>query len=343
MLNHHTDAILRTLVEQYIRTAVPVASESIARQSPIKVSPATVRNKMAELEETGYIVRPHISSGGMPSSKGYRFYVESLDNGLEPSIRLQELVRNRFGEAAQNIEVWMEVAASILSELSENMAVVTYPKAPSPRIKQIQLVLIQELMALLVVVFPEARLRKYFVTLDDLYSQNELTLVANKLNEMYGGMGYTEILETPADLTPFEESVRQNTLTILKEDDSESIADHAVDGIRLLLSQPEFLHEGKAQQIIEIVEEKALVKDILTNQPEADGVVVRIGGENFDDNLNPFSVVVCRYGMPNEASGVVAVMGPQRMRYGNVISGVKFLSNLMGDLLYKIPNRRRHD
>ena len=82
MLNHHTDAILRTLVEQYIRTAVPVASESIARQSPIKVSPATVRNKMAELEETGYIVRPHISSGGMPSSKGYRFYVESLDNGL---------------------------------------------------------------------------------------------------------------------------------------------------------------------------------------------------------------------------------------------------------------------
>ena len=294
------------------------------------------------MEETGYIVRPHISSGGMPSSKGYRFYVESLDNGLEPSIRLQELVRNRFGEAAQNIEVWMEVAASILSELSENMAVVTYPKAPSPRIKQIQLVLIQELMALLVVVFPEARLRKYFVTLDDLYSQNELTLVANKLNEMYGGMGYTEILETPADLTPFEESVRQNTLTILKEDDSESIADHAVDGIRLLLSQPEFLHEGKAQQIIEIVEEKALVKDILTNQPEADGVVVRIGGENFDDNLNPFSVVVCRYGMPNEASGVVAVMGPQRMRYGNVISGVKFLSNLMGDLLYKIPNRRRH-
>ena len=318
-----------------------MASESIARQSPIKVSPATVRNKMAELEETGYIVRPHISSGGMPSSKGYRFYVESLDNGLEPSIRLQELVRNRFGEAAQNIEVWMEVAASILSELSENMAVVTYPKAPSPRIKQIQLVLIQELMALLVVVFPEARLRKYFLTLDDLYSQNELTVVANKLNEMYGGMGYTEILETPADLTPFEESVRQNTLMILKEDDSESIADHAVDGIRLLLGQPEFLHEGKAQQIIEIVEEKALVKDILTNQPEADGVVVRIGGENFDDNLNPFSVVVCRYGMPNEASGVVAVMGPQRMRYGNVISGVKFLSSLMSDLLYKIPNRRR--
>jgi len=326
-------------VEQYIKTAVPVASESIARQAPIKVSSATVRNKMAELEETGYIIRPHISSGGMPSSKGYRYYVESLDDGLEPPSQLQEFVRNRFGQVARNMEVWMEVAASILSELSENMAVVTHPKAPSPKIKHIQLVLIQELVALLVVVLEEARLRKYLLALDDPYTQGDLTVVANKLNSIYSGMGYSEILGNDTQLTPFEESVRQDTLSILKEEDVDSTSDHAVDGLRLLLAQPEFAQEGKAQQIMEIVEGKGLLKGIMADQPSADSVTVRIGGENSEDRLKPFSVVVCRYGMSNEASGIVAVMGPQRMQYGNVIGGVRFLASLMQDLMYQAPNR----
>ena len=310
-----------------------MASENIAMHAPVRLSSATVRNKMAELEEEGYIRRLHISSGGVPSDKGYRFYVESLDEDLEPPSGLKRHIQGRFGRITKDLEAWMKLASAVLSNLSDNMAIVTYPRATSPRIKHIQIVQLQEFLALLIVVLAEARLRKQLIPLEDPYTQDDLTNIANKLNAAYGGHTFEDFLNKTVGLTPFEEAVRQVTLSILREDCDEGSADLSIDGIRLLLAQPEFSQMGKAREVIESLEDKILVKSIVSEAPQAGNLAIYIGEENAEERLKPYSVVLCQYGIPEEASGVVGVIGPTRMEYSQVIGGVKFLSSFMSDLV----------
>ncbi|MBM3926415.1 MAG: heat-inducible transcription repressor HrcA [SAR202 cluster bacterium] len=336
MFNQRSGAVLKTLVQEYITTATPVPSENIARRAPIKVSSATVRNKMAELEEAGYILRPHISAGGVPSHKGYRFYVESLDDDLELPVASQHEVMGRFRRGLRDLEEWVEQAASVLAELSGNMAVVTYPRAASPRIKAIQVVQLQDLLALLIVVLNEARLKKNLIPLDGPVGQNDFTSVSNKLNSVYAGLTYNQMLNKTVELTPFESLVREETLRLLKEDDEKRAAEHSVDGLRLLLSQPEFAEPGKAKEVAGLLEDGLLVKSFMAKAAEQQKVSVHIGEENAEGPLKSFSVIICQYGIPDEASGVVGVVGPTRLAYSNVISGVKFLSGFMDEMMSSV-------
>ena len=328
-----TYAILRTLVEEYIGTASPVPSEIIARRSPIKVSSATVRNKMAELEEEGYILRPHISSGGIPSSKGYRFYIDTLDEGLEPPQETKRWIVNRFQRVEREAEAWIGMASTILSELSRNVAIVTYPKTPAPRVRYVHLVLIEEFLALLILVLGEARLKKHLIPLESPGDQENLTTVANKLTNVYTGLTYKEIMAKTVELTPLESVVTQGALSALKEDAKRSAAEYILNGLRLLLSQPEFDGRGKALEVLEVLEERTLVNRILAGAPGHGDVTLVVGDENDEESLKPFSIVLCQYGAPEESSGAVAVVGPPRMEYANVIGGMRFLSNYMGDLI----------
>ena len=332
-VNTRTYNILKTLVEEYIGTAVPVASEMIARRSPVKVSAATVRNKMAELEEEGYIIRPHISAGGVPSSKGYRFYTETLKEGLEPPPELKRRIRSQFDEAQREIEAWISMAATVLSDLSRNMSIVTYPRMVYSRIKYVQLVLLQEFLALLIVVLEEARLKKQLIPLESPGDQANLTTVANKLTDVFAGHTYRDALDKTVELTPFEATVAQDALGVLKEDTENAAMDYSIGGLRQLLSQPEFDRQGKAQEVLEVLEEKTLVNSILSDAPSSGDIALHIGEENTEESLKPFSIVLCQYGVPEETSGVVAVIGPTRMEYPNVIGGVRFLSDFMGDLI----------
>lgn len=333
MVNERTATVLKALVEEYIDTASPVASESIAMHAPVRLSSATVRNKMAELEEEGYIRRPHISSGGVPSDKGYRFYVESLDEDLEPPLELKRHIESRFGGIARDLEAWMRLASAVLSSLSDNIAVVTYPRATLPRIKHIQIVHLQEFLALLIVVLAEARLRKQLIPLEDPYTQDDLTTIANKLNAAYSGHTFEDFPNKAVELTPFEEAVQQVTLSILREACNEGSADLSIDGIRLLLAQPEFSQMGKAQEVMESFEDRILVRSILSEAPRAGNLAIYIGEENTVERLKPYSVVLCQYGIPEEASGLVGVIGPTRMEYSQVIGSVKFLSSFMSNLV----------
>ncbi len=328
-----TYAILRTLVEEYIGTASPVPSEIIARRSPIKVSSATVRNKMAELEEEGYILRPHISSGGIPSSKAYRFYIDTLDEGLEPPQETKRWIVNRFQRVERDAKAWIGMASTVLSELSRNVAIVTYPKTPAPRVRYVHLVLIEEFLALLILVLEESRLKKHLIPLESPGDQENLTTVANKLTDVYTGLTYKEIMAKTVELTPLESVVTQGALSALKEDAKRSAAEYILNGLRLLLSQPEFDGRGKALAVLEVLEERTLVNRILAGAPGHGDVTLVVGDENDEESLKPFSIVLCQYGAPEESSGAVAVVGPPRMEYANVIGGMRFLSNYMGDLI----------
>ena len=331
-----THTILRTLVEEYIGTASPVPSEIIARLSPMKVSSATVRNKMAELEEEGYIHRPHISSGGVPSSKGYRFYIDTLDEGLEPSRETKSWIVGRFQRAERDAEAWIRMASEVLSELSRNVSIVTYPRTSAPRVRNVHLVLLEDFLALLILVLEEARLKKQLIPLEMPVDQGNLTSVANKLTDVYTGLTYREIMGKTVELTPFESAVTQGALTALREEAENSAAEYILDGLRLLLSQPEFDGRGKALEVLEVLEKRALVNRILTGAPMHGDVELVIGEENDEESLKPFSIVLCQYGAPDESSGAVAVVGPPRMEYANVIGGMRFVSSYMGEFIGQV-------
>ena len=339
MLKLRTSTTLRILVNEYISSVAPVSSEDIARRSPTKVSSATIRNEMAELEEEGYITRPHISAGGVPSDKGYRFYVESLEDPLELPRGMQQNIRHRFGQAQRDPEAWVQLAATVLSQMADNMVIVTFPRANSARLKHIQLVYIQEFLALLVIVLQGARLRQHLLPMDEPTTQVELTEVANKLNDALEGLTYSEARVKQLELTPLEEVVREGTIAALEGMEAESALEHYVDGLRLLLNQPEFAETGRAKEIVEILEERVLLRSILSEAPDEGNMGVFIGDENPKEELKPFSVIMSQYGIPREASGTISVIGPTRMEYASAIGGVRFLSSYMSELIMSVHGR----
>ena len=183
MLSHRTSTILNLLVDEYVQTATPVASDGIARSPALRVSPATVRSAMSQLTEEGYISRPHVSAGGIPSDLGYRHYVESLGRPPELPGSLRKRVDLWLGQAEPDAGVWARRCAAALSQLTANLAIVTEPRSSSPRLKRLQLVFLQDSVALLVIVLGETRLLKRLLPLEYPASQQQLDQAAARLNE----------------------------------------------------------------------------------------------------------------------------------------------------------------
>ena len=339
MIRSRTGDVLNILVGEYIKIANPVGSQDIARRLPVKVSPATIRNEMAELEDEGYIRRPHVSAGGVPSDKGYRFYVESLDDVPEPPVVLQRQIKDEFAQAQRDVEAWIHVAASVLSRVADNMAIVTFPRASASRIKYVQLVYLQEYLAMLVIVLQEARLRQHLLTLDEPTSQSDLTQVANLLNDSVSGLTYPEIEQRELELTPLGDIVRTETVSILKDIDNQTDLEPYVDGLRLLLAQPEFAETRRATEVVEILEERVLLSNVLSEASGKASTVVFIGEENQAKQLRPFSVILSQYGIPQEVYGTIGVIGPTRIEYASVIGGVRYLSSFMSELIMGVHGR----
>lgn len=340
-LKERTSAVLKTLVSEFINTASPVGSGDIARVSLLKVSPATIRNEMAELEEGGYIKRPHISAGGVPSDKGYRYYVETLDEPPDLPVNLKDDIRDQFRQADMDMEVWVQTAASALSETLGNMAIVTLPRAEANRLNYIQLVYLQDFLALVIIVLRGATLAKQLLPLEAPTTQEELTTAANKLNENIAGLKHSEILdkENDLELTPLENKVKAQALLALKKMDLEASVDFYVDGLRLLLGQPEFDRTALAREVVGMVEERVLINSMLAEAPGPGSVGVFIGEENSHEVFKPFTVVLGRYGVPQEAFGTIGVVGPTRIGYETTIGGVRFLSSLMSGLMMGVNGR----
>ena len=335
-MTQRASSVLNILVDQYVHTASPVASEDIARRSASRVSPATVRNAMSQLTEEGYISRPHVSAGGIPSDLGYRYYVESLEEVPELPIAVRQRIHHHLEQAELDVDVWSQQCATILSRLTANLSIVTVPHASPPRLKQIQLVYLSEFLALLIVVLQEARLLRRLLPMEEEVSQSELDLSANKLNEHLSGLDHTDIEANRLELTSLEERVMRDTSAMLREAESSGSREHRMDGLRLLLNQPEFSQSGRARELVEMLEERVLVESVLSEMPQTDDLCIYIGGENQDEALRSYGVILCRYGIPNHLGGTICVIGPTRMGYAEAIGGARYLSSIMSRLVVEI-------
>ena len=336
MITQRKTELLKTLVGDYIESANPVASESVARRHSLGVSPATVRNDMADLEEQGYITRPHHSSGAVPLDKGYRFYVESMPSVEDLPSESQEVLRYEFTRAERDIEVWTRLAATLLAQLANNVGMVTYPRERESRLMRVNLVPIQESLAFLILVLQEVKLRKQLVPLSEPLSGDDLQTVANKLSETLSGRNRQEIIPKIREMSPLERSVAESVVDIMEAEDRALYTDHYVEGLRHLLNQPEFSEGGKAREIVDVLEDKELPRAVMAEAPEWGSIRVVIGEENRATFLRPLSIVVCRYGLPGGGQGSITAIGPTRMEYSHTMAGVSFISSLMTELVSQV-------
>ena len=327
VLKERREAILRVIVGEYIGRAVPVASKTIAQDYDLKVSPATIRNDMAYLEGEGYITRPHHSAGCIPTDKAYRYYVESL--GREVGFSGVEPIYHPVRKTRDRVESQIRWAVFFLARFVRNLAIITSPKTSQSHFKHLDLVSLQDFVALLILVLYGARIRQRFLSFDEAVSQDELTSLANRFNAVYEGMTRDEILAEEPGLSPRERKVAQAVIDIMEGENRLEYGRPYIEGLYLLLSQPEFSRTSRVVGILELLEKENWLANALGQQASEGKVEVIIGGENAEEALQDFGLVVGRYGVSTKASGIVGVIGPKRMDYSRAISSVNSVSTLL--------------
>lgn len=338
MLSERTGKILKSIVQEYIVKAVPVPSQAIAREASIRVSSATVRSEMARLEEEGYILRPHTSAGSVPSDKGYRFYVESLED-LTLSPAEQRFISHLFHQVENDVGEWLSLAAELIARMVHNVAIVTIPRPAASKFKHIELVALQDSLALMVLVLHGAKLKQKLIDFRRIVPQNELAQISNWLNDEYADLTGQQITAKDIVLTPVEQEVTECLLQMMQAEDEPDYEAPYLDGWHFMLNQPEFADARHMLSLVALAEHRSLLKNILTERLESNKVRVTIGKEHKDAAFHNCSVVISRYGIPDEATGTVGVVGPTRMPYAHTISTVGYLAAVLSRLMAALYGR----
>jgi len=330
-LTEREKTILRVIIADYIVGAKPVASKAIVNKHGLKVSPATIRNDMAYLEQEGYITHPHTSAGSIPTDKAYRYYVESISEDVELSLAEQHLVFQLFQQAQEEMEEWVKVAAALLSRLVRNMAVVTSPKATRHYFKHLDIVSIQDFLALLILVLYETKITQKTLSLNRALPQSELTKLANKFNALYAGIDSSQILASKAELSPEEEQISMSLAEMMAAEDKRAYGKPYLEGLRLLLSQPELFNNPKLPAIVGVLESEDWLEKISYRTLGHGEMRIIIGEENPEAALQDLSLIIGQYGIPDKISGLLGVVGPKRMDYGRSISWLNYLTTLLSN------------
>jgi heat-inducible transcriptional repressor len=330
-LKERRETVLRVIIEDYITTAVPVASNAIVEKYGLKVSPATIRNDTAYLERDGYVIHPHRSAGSIPTDKAYRYYVEMIGEEIELPRVEHYLIHQISQEAKEELERWLKAVAALLARLVHNLVVITTPKAVCCRFKHLDLVALQDFMALLIVVLYEAKVRRQVLSFSRKVSQDELTKLANKLTSIYAGMTSSEISAKKEGLSSEERQISECLAEIVATEDKLEYGEPYLEGLCLLLGQPEFTNSPRMLKILEVLEGEDWLRNIFCQELSKGGVKVVIGEENPEPALQDLSLIASQYGVPDKASGIVGVIGPRRMDYAKAISSLNCLSALLSD------------
>jgi len=335
MLRPREELILSSIIRQYISRALPVSSSSVLDECGLDVSSATVRNDVARLEEEGYISRPHHAAGSVPSDKGYRHYVGSL-KGIELPLEEQFLINHLFHQVEDKLEEWLNLAVTLLAQQVKNVAVVTTPRPAAAKFKHMELVSIQPQLALAVLVLHGAKVRQQLVNFEEPTTQETLTHMAGRLNKLFAAQSAAQIASKMENLTPAEKRAAEHVLHMMQAEDAQSGQELFLEGWHFLMNQPEFSQGPRLVNLINLAEQKKLAELMQPENPAEHGIRVIIGRENKDLAVQDCSLVISRYGLPDEPLGSIAVVGPTRMEYERTIAVISYVSSLISLLVTEL-------
>jgi len=335
VISPRSEIILKSIINWYIEHAVPISSQNLVHEFDLGVSSATVRNEMAYLEENGYIFRPHTSAGSIPSDKGYRFYVASLEESALP-LSEQRMINHLFHQVEGKMDEWLSLAAAVISRISQNTAVITVPKNADCQFRHLELISIQDTLVLLVLVLRGARIKQQLLTFENPVSQSELGAMSVKINLAFEGLTLAQIKSKSLEASPSERQIIDSVVSIIKFEDEQEYNQSYLEGLHFMLNQPEFSHNQKILTIMELLEHRNMLGTIIPQDLEGPKIRVIIGTENKVELAQECSLVISRYGLPDEASGTIVVVGPTRMAYPRVISAVSYLSILLSGMVAEL-------
>ncbi|MGH2574747.1 MAG: heat-inducible transcriptional repressor HrcA [Ignavibacteria bacterium] len=334
-LSEREKTILRHIIEDFIKTATPVGSRNISKKSKVRLSPATIRNVMSDLEGLSLITHPHTSGGRVPTDKGYRYFVNELMEveTLKPVEKSK--IKRQFDEIDLSSDEIFKEVSRILGKLTHEISIVSQPYFSEGVFEKLELINLSSSKVLVVVSIQSGLVRTLIFDIESQIKRDKLDRISRILNERLGGLTLKEIRKTYIDRIG---SLRNEDTGIVKVfiDSIDKIFDDEKEGMTLyiggtieILSQPEFGDSENYKNIIELTDDKNVVFHVLNSLPiDESGTAISIGGENKDEKLKTYSIVSTTYSA-GDVTGKIAVIGPKRMNYSKMLSLLNYTSKII--------------
>jgi heat-inducible transcriptional repressor len=342
-LDERTREILKAIVLCYTKDAFPVGSRTITKNFNLGISPATVRNVMADLEDMGFLIQPHTSAGRVPTEKAYRYYVDHLvEEEWDAKIWKEYFSKEDVLQRTGDILGLLQETSRTLSLASHYTALVMTPRFGMGRFKQIGFVRMKRCQAMAISVTEDGLLQSRILETEEDFSQKQLNRIANHLNHLYGGVSLEEVrkdvLTQMREVKNLYDQLMAQAFALAKKAMINLEAGELyVEGTTNILDLPEFADAATMKGLLQIFNEKASMLKLLDSYLDAEGVQVFIGSENSLLGLSHCSLVVSNYRRGNRVLGTLGVLGPMRMEYSKVIplvdSTAKRLSHLLDEMV----------
>ncbi|WP_288752528.1 heat-inducible transcriptional repressor HrcA [uncultured Phascolarctobacterium sp.] len=339
MLNERKKKILQIIIEDYISSAEPVGSRTIARKYDLGLSPATIRNEMSDLELLGYLEQPHTSAGRIPSAQAYRFYVDAL---IEPGTLTDNdmaLIDGWYNERRRNIDDIFQSTAKILSRMTQNVSMVLTNQQTFANFCYLKFLPLDSQHAILCIVADDGSIDTNVVDIPLGMSSEEMDYLAGKMSKLLEDRNlsdisveilqnvHTDVVEDKLIFSSLLQAVRK--MTGRRQEQKVFLG-----GTKQLLNQPEFRDVERVRNLLGILEEEKVLKDLLQGGEDS-GLKVTIGSENKFTGIQDCSMVQATYRLNGQIVGTMAVLGPTRMEYGKVISVMDYLHKYLKTILDK--------
>ena len=336
-LTQREETVFCSIVRNFILEAKPIGSRFISKWCGMEVSPATIRNVMSDLEEKGLIIQPHTSAGRIPTDKGYRYYVDSLMKVDTLSEKEQELIQLNLKSASKDIETILENSSIALGNISSLLGVVLTPRFYQGIFEKLELIEYSPSRILVVIKVKSGLVKTILMEIDLTLSRDQLDETARILNERLSGLTLLEIKQS-IDKRMHDLSGGESTLIKLFVESADNVfnfAEHEhfhIGGTGNIIKLPEFCDQERIRKILELLDNKEILVQVLNEQGQKEGVSIIIGEENKEELMKKCSFITATYNL-GDMTGTLGVIGPTRMAYEKVIALVDYMANVLPELI----------
>ena len=339
-LNERKIKILQAIINDYIETAEPIGSRTIAKKYNLGISSATIRNEMADLEELGLIIQPHSSAGRVPSDKGYRLYVDEIMQYKELDAYKRKVLGEVIEKSVNKIDYLMSETAKAVSLLTNYTTIVSKPSVKKTKIKHVQLVPLDSKSIIFVSATDTNTVQNYILNLSEVPDEQILLKLSNILNNNLVGLTLEQItlplIQTlKQEMGEYSEIVNPILDYITDTVEKDDYQEISLAGAKNILEFPEFNDIEKAKEIFETFEEKKVLTEIVNKENDTT-IQVIIGDENENEKIKDCSVVKTTYKVGEQEIGTIGIIGPTRMDYAQVISMLAYISKNIDEVLKRI-------
>ncbi len=338
MLDERKRRVLQAVIDDYIASAEPVGSRALARKHDLGVSPATIRNEMADLEMLGYLEHIHTSSGRVPSAKGYRFYVDGLIPPKPVSDEEKVLIDRWYQARVKRIDEVFQETARLISKMTRNVSLVLAPQVSQAAFRCLQFLPLDDHRVITVLMTDAGFVENKILEMPDGAEFEDFQRMARVINRVLAGKTIRSISES--SLQMIEDEIQDSGLyasaleVIQRALDASKKERLYLGGTTMMLEQPEFHDVEKVKNLLLVLEEEELVKDIL-HAHTGRGLEVTIGRENENSSIQDCSIITATYHLDGELLGTLAVLGPTRMEYSKAMSLLEYMNTNISEVIRK--------